>query len=278
MALFLFGIIIAFGFIIQILEKGDKAFKDIPKNQKKQKEAKEAGSIYYIDTNGVCRHTETNECLKLFNDGSVYDKHHHKIYDPYKNKNIKSKEDAIKLGYSKYRLYAGEDLSDYLYDHTYHYISYVNVEEDSNKKSYGKLNCNLGYQFYVDLQTGKMEETELSKKIPHTELIKYHKKPVDKRKRKVQQYVDDYNNPYSKNEIEEENKRILKHLENHNNNVENRNNLPNKQKFAPDWCYTPMRSEYEGDDNPYNDDIIFSYMYKLETKPLIEVHKEGWYD
>ena len=230
----------------------------------------------YTDSKGNLRNKKNAHSVYVDIGGREYDSWDGKmLYNPHEENERQEKENVDKLGYSKYRVYgsrAEEIDNDLKYGHPVIYKS------KNNDTPYGKLNCNLGYQFWVNLNTGYMEETELSKMIPHTELKKYHKKPIDNRKRKVQKYVDDRDHPYNKEELTRENEKILKHLNNHNRNIVANPNMDKTQKFCPHWCYKPKEKWGDLNESQTKDGLIFKYEMDYKHSILTPKQEEGWND
>ena len=228
----------------------------------------------YQDHKGTLRNSSNGHSINIGESGKLYDSWTGEmIHNPYASKESEQRHKEYELGYTKHRVFNNSTEECINYSNYGHKVVYR-----SGGTLYGKLNCNLGYQFWVNLSNGIMEETELSKKIPHTEVEKYHRKPIDNRKRNKQEYMNDYNRPYTQAEKEKENESILKHLENHNRNVINNPSLDKTQKFTPWWCHNPINGHTEHYHHEYDDDIIYRYEFKYEEKPFMRKTEEGWND
>jgi len=256
--------------ISSMLASGSELFGDI----RKMFDAQENNRPTYQDHKGTLRNSSNGHSVNIGESGKLYDSWSGEmIHNPYASKESEQRAKENKLGYGKHRVFNNSTEECINFGNYGHKVVYR-----EGGVLYGKLNCNLGYQFWVNLSNGIMEETELSKRIPHTEVEKYHRKPIDNRKRKNQTYINDYKRPYTQAEKERENEKILKHLENHNRNVTNDPTLSKKQKFTPWWCHNPINGRSENCHHEYDDDIIYDYEFKYEEKPFMTKTEEGWND
>lgn len=270
MGLFMMALLILSGILAGICEY----CKDI----KKRYTSKAKGSKTYRDHNGQLRNSATGNVINTVDGREIDGVTGQVVFNPYKEKERKELEICRKLGWNLCRVF-NTGFEETLNRGEYHHkIIYRPIDSyyDKSTTPYGKLNCNLGYQFWVNLETGIMEETELSKSINHTEVKKYHKKIDGNRNRKVKKFIEDHSRPYTKEELEKENAAILKHLENHNYNVRTRTGIDSLQKFAPNWCYD-VYHEYENQDSYLQDNLI--YKYEREARWSIQPKREeGYYD
>lgn len=267
MGLFMVSLLIILGFIVKLCTLGE--------NVKTFFDAQNSNNPTYTDSNGNIRNSSNGHKVDVDTDGREYDSWTGELlYTPYKKLQALELERAINLGYTKHKVIQS-NTSHILNMNRYgHRIIYKDNDITNYRKGvpYGKLQCNLGYEFYVNLNTGAMEETELSKSIPHTKLKKYHVKPSVIKHGKTTEYINDYDNPYTEEEIIKENEEILRHLHNHNYNITVRQDTINKrQKFTPNWCYNP---ESPICITPVRDNIIVDY----EMKKYYNDTREGYYD
>lgn len=254
---------------------------DFGKSTKSFLDANKKREPTYRDSKGNIRNSSNGHLVNVDTAGREFDSWTGKmLYNPYEKKEKEEMLRAERLGYSKCRVFnsKAEEISNGIRFN--HKVIYHNKDQYNHKYAtpYGKLNCNLGYQFWVNLSNGRMEETELSKSIPHMDIKKYHKIPLDKRRRKKQIYKDDLSNPYTKEEIKRECEKILEHLKNHNENILRRGDEMNVfQKFTPYWCYNPNESYLDVKGNKYWDGVIYDYEIKQNAK-LVDERTEGYYD
>lgn len=271
MGLAFFGLLIISSIIYKIVER----CKDVGTWYK----AFQSDDPTYVDNKGELRNSSNGHKVKIGEGGKQYDAITYQLlYNPNADKERKERDKASRLQCSKIRVFhnkAEEIINEINYCHKVVYRNGNHVDSTL----YGKLNCNLGYQFWVNLTTGFMEETELSKQIDHVNIKKYHKKPLDNRKRKVENYVIDYSRPYTQGELIQENENILQHLANHNRNIVINPDMPKRQKFAPIWCYSPTATALDIANGRFNDGYILDYEWRKEmevvNKPTL---MEGYYD
>ena len=269
MGLFMMALLILGAIIAGICE----LFKDLNKRY----DAQAKGNRTYRDHKGQLRSSATGNVVNEKDGREIDSITRQVIYNPYDKEEIKEIITCRKLGWSKGKIF-NTDFYKTLNNIDYrHHDIYREIDSYYSESAtpYGKLNCNLGYQFWVNLETGIMEETELSKSINHTEVRKFHKKLIDNRRRKVDKYTDDFCKPYTKEELEEESAKILQHLANHNCNVITRPDMPRNQKFMPMWCYNP---NHDWDPDSYsNDNLIFQF--ERDARRSVEPKREeGYYD
>lgn len=269
MGLFMMALLIISGALAGIYEY----IKDI----KKKYDAQNNGYKTYRDHNGNLRNSYNGHYVYVEDGREIDGITKEIIFNPYKNEEEKEIETCKKLGWRVCKVFNTDFEQTINSIDGFHKNIYRKIDEYYNKSAtpYGKLNCNLGYQFWVNLKTGIMEETELSKSINHLEVKKYHKKLIDNRQRKIDKYTEDYTRPYTREELEGENEKILQHLKNHNHNVRTRSNIPTHQKFAPNWCYNP--NEKQDVYSYLNDNLIYEYEWKARRSVESE-KEEGYYD
>ena len=268
MALFFLAVFILSGIVASLFEIMNDVKKMVKASSNKEKT--------YRDHKGVLRNSANGHSIIIGECDKLYDSWTGElISNPVKDKEDKEKEIDKTLNETKHRVF-NNSTEEAINFHKYgHKIVY----RDNNGVLYGKLNCNLGYQFWVNLTTGIMEETELSKKTDHTKIRKYHKKCISKKNVLKPRYEEDYTDPYTQEELKEENEEILAHLNNHNDNMRCRSDINSAQKFTPWWCYNP---HYESDmdhlESRYQDNIIFFNERTTRASASLDKNREGWND